>query len=524
MTTASTDSDESETGWPVWINASPRLTGRQEPADQSAFDGDERDGDRAAELARRAGVRTLPWQWLSLRKILSRRPDGLWAHPDCLLIATRQSGKSLIVILRILFGLFVLNEKIVYSAQRWVTSEAVFRRLKAIIEARPWLQKRLAKEPSVNSSRAVIELKRGAIVALGVRSGDLGRGMDAVDLVIFDEAYNLSEVEVSALTGAQLASPNSQTIYTSTPAVWEKHPHCQVLADMRRLGQQRQADLYFAEWAAPEGSPRDDPETWRLASPSFGIIQKERDVRRMLAKASTPAAKALFDADVLGWGDWPPDESELGSVISAEVWATMANPAPELVGPIAIAVDRSPDRKTWAIAAAQRTADGRIHLEVGPYEDWSNTMDVVEKIQDLVIAWNPDVICIDQRSAAAPIRPLLEAAEISPHMSNTPELALACGGFLDDAMSGRLSHSDQTALNEAVIAAVKRDLPNGGGFAWTKTSSSSIAQLCAATLARWSLITLTSTARPTQTPLPLSTGSSSSVDEKPFLDLTRIPF
>jgi hypothetical protein len=167
--------DDADDELPTWVSAPPRLTGRQEPADESWFDGDERDGDRAAQLAARVGVPPFPWQWIALRKILSRRPDGLWSHPDCLLLTTRQSGKSLILILRILFGLFVLHERIVYSAQRWVTAEAVFKRLKAIIESRPSLQRRLAKDPTSSSSRAVIELKSGASVALGVRSGDLGR-------------------------------------------------------------------------------------------------------------------------------------------------------------------------------------------------------------------------------------------------------------------------------------------------------------------------------------------------------------
>src|SRR5271156_4125857 len=208
----------------------------------TSTESDENDGDRAAQLAARVGVPAFPWQWIALRKILSRRPDGLWTHPDCLTLTTRQSGKSQVLLLRILFGLFVLNERIVFSAQRWVTSEAIYKRLKAIIESRPSLQRRLAKDPSSSSSRAVIELKSGASVAIGVRSGDLGRGMDAVDLVVFDEAYSLTEAEVAALTGAQLSSPNAQTIYASTPAVWEKHADCKVLSDLRRLGQQRPVD------------------------------------------------------------------------------------------------------------------------------------------------------------------------------------------------------------------------------------------------------------------------------------------
>jgi hypothetical protein len=55
--------------------------------------------------------------------------------------------------------------------------------------------------------------------------------------------------------------------------------------------------------------------------------------------------------------------------------------------------DRPPrphdDRKHWAIAAAQRITDGRIHIAVGPYEaSWSNT-DLVKKQLDIVAASDP---------------------------------------------------------------------------------------------------------------------------------------
>ena len=475
------------------------LTGRQEPQYESAFDGDESDGQKAVKLATRAGVRPMPWQKQSLGRILSRRPDGSFTHPDVVLISPRQSGKSEILVWRLLFGLFVIGERQVYSAQRFVTSDSVFRRMKATIESRPSLYRRLLKPPTSSSSRAVIELTSGASVQLGVRSGDLGRGLDAVDLVIFDEAYNLREPEVSALAGSQLSSANNQMIYASTAPVFSQQPNCVVLSDMRKLGLEKQENLYFAEFRAPDGLPIDDPELWRLANPSYGLLAKPRDIARLFAKAKTPDALALFKADVLGLGEYPPDEDESGSVISAETWQALANPGAELVGPIAVAVDRSQDRKTWAIAAASRTTDGRLHVECAPYEGLSSTADVVDKLVDIVCAWDPASVTIDSRSAAAVIQPGLLEAGIEPEMTNTTQLVLAAGAWLDAVEAGTLSHSDQATLNDGAVSAVKRDL--AGGFAWDKAPG--VTYLVAASLAHWALISATTPA-PKRAPPPLS--------------------
>jgi hypothetical protein len=71
-------------------------------------------------------------------------------------------------------------------------------------------------------------------------------------------------------------------------------------------------------------------------------------------------------------------------------------------------------------------------------------------------------------------------------MTNTNEFAMACGGFLDDALSGRLSHCSQRILDDAVASATKRDL--AGGIAWDRARDGSIAPLVAATLAHFGLL------------------------------------
>lgn len=493
-------------------------SGRQEPHFESWFPGDETDGEKAVKLATRAGVRPMPWQRQALGRILSRRPDGSFTHPDVVLLSPRQSGKSEILVWRLLFGLFVLGEKQVYSAQRFVTSDSVYRRMKATIESRPSLYRRLAKPPSSSSSRAVIELTSGAMVQLGVRSGDLGRGLDQISLCVMDESYNLREPEVSALAGAQLSSPNNQMIYASTAPVFDQQPNCVVLSDMRKLGLQHQSDLYYAEFCAEDGMPLDDPTTWAYANPSYGLLAKPRDIARLYAKAKAPDALALFKADVLGLGQWAPDESEIGAVISPEVWASLANPAPELTGPVAIAVDRSQDRKTWSVCAAQRTVEGAVHLEIGPYQHFSTNLEVIEKIHEIVCVWDPASVTIDQRSAAAVIRPALEAVEVEPNMTNMTEMQLACGALLDAVESGGISHSDQQALNDAAIGATKRDL--GASFGWA--SAPGVCNLVSASLAYWALISAT-TAKPKWTPPPLTEGSNYRERNEPVeLDLMTV--
>jgi hypothetical protein len=190
-----------------------------------------------------------------------------------------------------------------------------------------------------------------------------------------------------------------------------------------------------------------------------------------------------------------------------------------LVGPIGVGVDRSTDRKTWVIAAAQRTVEGKIHLEVGPYQYLSSSAEVVDKCADIVIEWDPNEVAIDQRSPAAVIKPSLEALGIEPKMTNTTELVLACGAFLDAVDAGQLSHSDQTALNDGAVSAVKRDL--AAGFAWDKAPG--VTYLAAASLAAWSLISATTVAPKRSLP-PMAEKDYDERNEPVFLDMDKVKF
>ncbi|MDL9938693.1 terminase large subunit [Gordonia sp. ABSL1-1] len=474
----------------------PKLTGRQEPENLSEFEGDDTDGLRAVEFARKTRTVPLPWQAASLIGILRRAADGMWTHPDVLLLVPRQNGKTLILVLRCLFGLFLLNEKIVFSSQRWQTSKNTYKRLSAIIKSRPSLNKRVVAN-SMAPGSAYIELASGAQITFITRSNDSGRGLDEVDLVIYDEAYNLTESETSGLSWTQMASKNPQTIYASSAANAEQHINCAVLAGQRRRGLEHGAGLYFAEYMAPDGD-WDDLETARQANPSFGVIQTDAKMLKEIRAVRTAAARRSFEVEALGRGIWPTDGESHEAIIDAEAWSTMKNLTPRLTGPIALGLDRSVDGKTWALAAAQRTADGRVHIEIG-FHQAASLRAVAAYIRAVVSAWDPAVLVIDRKSSAMSVVPLLAEEGIEPEVTGTPQMAMACQGFLDDAADARLSHAGQQIFTDAVAAAAKRTMPQGD-FVWDRTEGS-VAALLAGTIARWALLTFgTETSRGTATP------------------------
>jgi hypothetical protein len=504
MATSSTTSERPwPDEWPQWLGDWSRLTGRQRPEVECWFPGDESEGDATAKFGIKVGIRLLPWELMVIRAFDSiadpdDRGDQLWTHRVAVLEATRQQGKTLLLTLHILRRLFKHRRRIVYTAQQWATVEDVFDRVIAVIERTPSLRRRLASPPSKAGNRGVIVLKpapgeKHVVKAnFGPRTRHFARGFTEIDDLILDEAYDLVPAEVANLTGAQAASANPQTIYASTPPVASQHPYCHRFAGLVRTVEAGGAPgFYGALYRAPRTFTRDDPAAYPLAQPSYGVVGNDREMAAHLqgARDAGAADLALFDADWLGWGDYPPPENGRPSDIPAEQWSAMADAEAVLSGPRVVVLTRE---KTWAITAAQRTSTGRIHLEVGWSADVTSAV-VVRRLVDVITAWNPAAVVV-ARGAATQVLPELEAINVDAVVPSRIEEAQACGGFLSDALDGSLSHSGQDVLAAAVSRAYKQELP-AGGFIWQVFDPASHAQLTGVTLARWALLKFGATPR-----------------------------
>lgn len=486
----------------------PTLTGRQEPENLVMSSGDTREGREVVELGRRAGSSLLPWQCGSVIGMSMRTPAGTWVHQTCLLIVPRQNGKSEVIVDLILYRVFVLDETVLYTAHEWKSAQPIAERLIKMIEMRPSLAKRVKK---INNSQgeAKIILKGPASpnhprrdskgnpkigqVVFRTRSAKAGRGLDEVDTLIYDEAFDVSDEDVASIGPTQDVARDPQVIYASSAVDKESDTHRNgvQLSSLRALALSGDDPaIFLAEYRAPEGADRDDVETWRLANPSFGVLKSERKIKNLMRNMNSPTGRKSFDVEALGIGDYFTFGDELEDdplVIDLDHWADLVDTAPEVLGPTCLAVDFSNDLtdRTASVAVAVRTLGG-VHVQLG-YHGPAKVATVVDFIVEASRRNGPVAVVIDKRSAAAVlIKPLIEKG-IEPEEMTAAHVTSATAGVLQRVADYALTHDDDERLVKALEVAKLRQVGDAG-YAWARRKSDGdICQLVAVTNAVWGL-------------------------------------
>jgi hypothetical protein len=166
-----------------------------------------------------------------------RRPFGKWAAFEVALVVPRQQGKGSVLEALELAALFLADPDappplILHSAHEFKTSAEHFRRVRDLVEGTSF-----AKQVRIIRTAAgaeAIELHSGARLRFVTRSGGSGRGFSA-DLVVIDEAYNLTAESMAAVLPTMAARPNPQIWYTSSAGMVASEQ----LAHIRERGSRR---------------------------------------------------------------------------------------------------------------------------------------------------------------------------------------------------------------------------------------------------------------------------------------------
>lgn len=424
---------------------------------------------------------------------MSERADGSWNATEVAVNLPRQNGKGGIIEARVLWGLFIGDEKqILLSAHEFKTTQNTMKRIERLIRGCPDLHKRV-KHYHKTVGREGIELHDGRELKYIARSRGSGRGFTS-DCVIFDECMILGDDAMSALAPTSDAVENSQLWYLGSAGIGHASQQLGRLRE-RALAALESGDpdpvLAYMEWSIdphvaeclPDCTAHDDVDSVASllkANPAVGYrLQVDKSMHGRLTMGDF-----LYARERLGVGEYPSDKASTWQVIGEDVWRTLADANSKPEGPLSFSIDMTPERSHAAIGVAS-TWRGGTHVEVVDHQPGTGWL--LDRAADLHERHKPRCWVIDGGGPAGSLIPALEERlGITVVQPKVREVGAACGQFYDAVTEQALSHIDNAPLAMALAGAQKR--PLGDAWAWARRGVGvDISPLVAVTLAKWGL-------------------------------------
>lgn len=461
------------------------ILGDQRPRIEAAPDSPSPSGQDAVDLSAACGLELDDWQQYVLRRSLAERDDGKWAAYDVALVVARQNGKGAVLMAREIAGALLFGERLIlHTAHELDTARDHMKKLNQLAEDSPFLRKLLPADGfKWGRGYEEAQFSNGAVIRFKSRTRKGGRGLSG-DLVVFDEAFELSQDVVGATTPLLRARDNPQVWYASSTVDQTSMPHGVVLTEKRNkaLSDVPPERLAYFEWSNPDGlvdgmSAREiqatigDPDVWAAANPALGIrIDPEQIATEV---DSMPLRQFLVEC--LSVGDWPNidgDGQRDDRPLTPDMWDGLVDRSAKMQDPVVFAVDVSPDRSTASIVAAGWTLDGRLAVELvdrRPGVAW-----LEGRVGELDAKHDPKGWVMDAYAAVD--------LPVEPTLTSQADVAEAFKRFVDAAVDGTLTHLGQQGLSDAVGSYKTRNLY--GGLA-VKSGGGDVSCLVAATLAAW---------------------------------------
>ena len=173
-------------------------------------------GQDMIDLATELGINLMEWQRYVCIHGHKVRPDGRWAHSELGLIMARQQGKSTLMMLRILTGMFVWGEGLqLASAHRLTTSLETFRQIVGLIETNPRLEKEVKKIRWQHGAEEIELFGNRRFVVKAANNA--ARGLSKPETIHLDELREYKDEDAwSSMRYSMMAAKNPQVwIYSS---------------------------------------------------------------------------------------------------------------------------------------------------------------------------------------------------------------------------------------------------------------------------------------------------------------------
>jgi hypothetical protein len=433
-------------------------------------------GQDMIDLATELGINLMEWQRFVCIHGHKVREDGRWAHSELGLIMARQQGKSTLMMLRILTGMFVWGEGLqLASAHRLTTSLETFRQIVGLIETNPRLEKEVKKIRWQHGAEEIELFGNRRFVVKAANNA--ARGLSKPETIHLDELREYKDEDAwSSMRYSMMAAKNPQVwIYSSAG-----DQHSVILNKLREraLASATTNDpIGWFEWSAEPDAPILLPsgeinwDAFAQANPSLGITIHPDNLKAVINDPPD-----IVRTEVLAqWVD------TINSAIDAQKWGLcQTNPIPlDAEAPTWLGLDLSPDRKFGALVATQKLPGERFNLVL--LHTWSNDyslndLAVANDIAPYVRRYNTQTVAYSKRTAQAVASRLVPAGIPITDMDGAI-YAESCDRWLGAINSHRLQHGGQEELTQQTLSAAK--LPFGDG-SWVIGRRASRVAVCAA--------------------------------------------
>jgi phage terminase large subunit-like protein len=421
-------------------------------------------GSEMIQFCKDIGFPLLPWQELLAMETLKYKPDGRWGHPLVGIMLPRQQGKSTFMALRILFGIYILGEKMhLATAHKLTTSSEIFFKVGQMIDDSHILQEGFSKKYESKGSQE-IRFKNGARYL--IRAGNsAARGIAGPDVIHIDELREFDTEDVwSSMRFTQMSNKNPQAYFYSNAG----HANSVLLLKFRERGLAAAAgaedSIGWFEWSAEPGADVTDKEAWYQSNPSLGHTVHEDNIKDSLSDRED-----IFRTEILCQF-----VSMINPVISEAEWKKCYDPEPKLdrEKDTWMAIDLSPDRKHGALVAGQRLDGDRFLVSL--LHTWFNPVSIDDKqMANDIAPWVrkfPVNYVAYSKSTAAAVAARLAPAGIPIYEINSQDYQQSCDEFVSAVSAARLVHNSQEELDKQVLSAVKLQRGDGGWVMGRKAS------------------------------------------------------
>ena len=437
------------------IKAEPKkLIGAEKPRIMSAALEGKSKGDEFIAFAEKCGVPLFPWQQYIARDFLSIDDSGQWIRKTSGIIISRQNGKTFLVAMRIIAGLFLWGEKsVIGMSSVRDQAEDTFRLVCEIVDRNDFLREQVRLNRGqvgyFGNGAYYLPLKNGGKyeVVASNRSGSRGK---TADLLFIDELREITPEGWSAAKPVTIARPNAQTFVTSNAG----DMFSTVLNELRdRALSYPSPSLGWYEYSAPENSKLNDKKAWQQANPSLGYTITEAGLTEALTTSSPEKFRTEHLCQWVGSqvSPWPLGAWE--ACIDNKL--QMAPGAHTIFG-----FDVAKSRRSASLVAGQVLPDGRIG--VGILQEWKadNAIDELTMARDIK-AWAdkyfPAALCFDRYSTAS-IAARLSVSGLKTVDISGQEFYQSCGELLDAIVSKRVVHAGQKSLDDQMMACGVKEL------------------------------------------------------------------